>query len=180
MAVETMQFPTEADAVEFCAQRLRPFAAAIVAEPDLGGCRPDLGVRLRAMPDVPIGIEVKRFDRPNQIRTLSDGIFQANTYAKRLGTAAFLAPFLARGSMEFHENARVAGAMLVAGQASVGALAFHPTDAQLMTLVIGGQTVATLGFNDWGDPFTRLHPKARTFLTYKHREGSQTWRALAS
>jgi hypothetical protein len=180
VAVETMPFPTEADAVQFCIERLRPFASKIAQEPDLGGCRPDLGFRLRAIPDVPLALEVKRFDRPNQIRTLSGAIFQANTYAQRLQTAAFVAPFFARGSWDFHEDTRVAGAMLVAGQASVGALAFHPTDSSVMTLVIAGQTIATLGFDGWGDPFTILHSKARTFLTYKHREGSQTWRARAS
>jgi hypothetical protein len=179
MPAETMPFSSEAEAVAYCIERLRPFASTIVAEPNLGGYRPDLGIRLHGMPDVPIGIEVKKFQTTNQIRNLSDGIFQAASYAKRLGTAAFLAPFTACGSMDFHADARVAGAMLVAGQVSVGALAFHPCH-EVTKLVMSGQNIVTLGFDDWGRPEVEFHPKARTYLTYKNREGAQSWRTVAS
>lgn len=182
-APQTMAFTRESDAVDFVVESLSPFCTRIVREPELkNGMRPDIGLRLRALPDVSLAIECKQFDGEAQLRGLTDGIAQASQYAAQMHFqgmkgVSFIAPFSARGALAFHTDSRVAGAMLVAGQLSVGALAFSGTArGKVATFVIGGQAAATLTYDDHGAPSCRLHTNAPQLLTYKNRWGSTTWR----
>jgi hypothetical protein len=171
-----MKFDTESEAVAFCVERLRDYCSTIVTEIEVSHFRLDIGFRLSCLPAIPLAIEVKQFSSDKQIAKLADGVFQARDYARQLGTAAFIAPFEADGAKDFHADGRVAGAMLIAGQESVGALAFHPRNGWIR-LVMAGQNVITMFKNSRGEASFKIHPKADAFLRFKNRKGSQTWRA---
>lgn len=175
-------FDSEAQAEEFVADALKPFAK-ITRQPKLAnGLRPDLGVRLFSLPDVPLSVEVKCFGTDGGIAsTVCDAIAQAHSYAQTIGFASFVAPLRGHGSTQFDWQRSSVGAMvLTAGEFSVGGLHFAGIAAdryrRVGGMLLGGVQVAFFSFTDWGDPHTRLHSNAVHLLKYKNRLGSKSWR----
>ena len=173
-----LPFETEAAAVDFVVERLRPFCASIKREPEFpNGLRPDLGIRLAALPDIPLAIEVKCFTA-GQIKPLPDAIAQASCYAELTGYAAFIAPLSGRSLTRFQWNcSSIGSALLVAGQFNVGGLYFANDKVVAGGLMLSGVQVAFFSYTEHGDPHTRLHEEAAHLLKAKHRSGSAAWRA---
>jgi hypothetical protein len=173
-----MPFDTEAAAVDFVVGELTPFCRSIKREPEFpNGLRPDLGIRLAALPDIPIAIEVKSFVL-GKISPAPEAIAQASTYAELTGYAAFIAPLSGSGPMRFTWNQSAIGAaLLVAGQFNVGGLYFsNSTGYRAGGLMLSGVQIAFFSYTDHGDPHTRLHDNAAHLLKAKQRSGSSAWR----
>jgi hypothetical protein len=173
-----MPFPREADAVEFVVAQLNPFCRSITREPEFpNGLRPDLGVRLAALPKIPLAVEVKCFGE-GQISPLPDAIGQASSYAELTGYAAFVAPLAGRSCTRFTWNRSAVGAaLLVAGQFNVGGLYFANDATVVGGLMLAGVQVAFFSYTPHGDPHTRLHEHAAHLLRAKQRSGSAAWRS---
>lgn len=175
MALETMPFSSEPDAVHFVRHRLEPHCSSFVLQPVLnGGLRPDIGIRLNGL-NIPICIEVKRFKSGNQLSNLTDGIAQAAHYAATVQRPAFVAPFFGSSATDLHWDFRVPGAMLAAGQFSVGALMFSKYKPDEFFFALGGQVVIRV--NGEG---MKLHSNAEHLLMMKQRVGSKSWRKEAA
>ena len=175
MALETLPFESEAAAVQFVRQRLEPHCSSFAIEPVLfGGLRPDIGLRLKGL-DIPLCIEVKRFKGDQQLSNLTDGIAQAACYAAVVQRPAFVAPFSGSSVGDLHQDRRVAGAILAAGQFSVGALMFSKYRAGELLFAMAGQVIIRV--NEEG---IELQSKSMQLLKFKQRAGSQTWRREAS
>ena len=174
-------FDSEAQAEDFVAEALAPFAN-VVRQPKLAnGLRPDLGIRLFSLPDIPLAVEIKGFCDDGIGSTMCDAIAQAHSYAQTIGNAAFVAPLRGTGPMALDWQRNSIGAMLLAaGEFSVGGLylAGIAKDRYRRAggLLLGGVQVAFFSFTEWGDPHTRLHSQAAHLLKYKNRLGSKSWR----
>jgi hypothetical protein len=177
---EFIDFGSEKEAVAYVHRRIAPYCKSITPEVRLkSGRRPDFGIRLAAIPDMPIVVECKHF-RPGSFNPLPECIAQASDYANELKVKGFVAPIQARGVSKFGWQWSPIGAALLVGQEiNVGALYFCEEREGLSDvggLILGGQSVARFHVNRWGDPETTLAPNARLLLTYKNRAGSQAWR----
>lgn len=175
-----MEFKDEDEAVEYTIRRLKPYCATVVREPKFtSGLRPDIGVRLKGLEDVPIAIECKKF-KATRISPFPDAVAQASQYSSLTGHAAFVAPFHSENMSGLMQPAcRFESGLLVAGQMSVGILYFttqrwaYQADAGF---VLGGVQVAHLCRTTDGDHVVRLHNDARRLLKAKQRNGSRSWR----
>jgi hypothetical protein len=173
-----LPFAKESDAVDFVVSALTPFCASIRREPEFpNGLRPDLGIRLKALPHIPIAIEVKAFSEA-KITPLPDAIAQASHYAELTGYAAFVAPLAGRSVTRFTWNRSAIGAaLLVGGQFNVGGLYFSNADGyKAGGLMLSGAQIAFFSYDQYGDPHTRLHDEAEHLLRAKQRHGSAAWR----
>jgi hypothetical protein len=172
-----LPFAKESDAVDFVVSALTPFCASIRREPEFpNGLRPDLGIRLKALPHIPIAIEVKKFSEGG-ISPLPEAIAQASHYADLTGYAAFIAPLAGRSVTRFTWNRSAIGAaLLVAGQFNVGGLYFANSEHCVGGLMLSGVQIAFFSFTEHGDPHTRLHSEAAHLLRAKQRHGSAAWR----
>lgn len=174
-----MPFKVETDAVAFVVRRLSPFLKNHKLEPRLrNGLRPDIGIRLKSLPEIPICIEVKAF-RQGGISPLPEAIAQASTYADTTKYAAFVAPLVGAHMDRFIWNRSVIGAaILVGGQFNVGGLYFSSSEKNggIAGMILGGAQVAFFSFDAAGDPCTRLHSEATHLLRAKQRSGSTAWR----
>lgn len=173
-----LPFKVEAEAVQFVVKTMQPFCRSIVVEPEFpNGLRPDIGLRLSALPDIPIAIEVKSFTA-DKISPLPEAIAQAHHYSEMTGYAAFIAPLAGRSVTRFTWNRSAIGAaLLVAGQFNVGGLYFANSDEYTIGgLMLSGVQIAFFSFTEYGDPHTRLHGEAAHLLRAKQRHGSASWR----
>ena len=174
-----MPFPSEAEAVEYVARRIRPFCSVFTQErPLASGLRPDIGVRFRGM-NIPIAIEVKQFPESGVV-PFPEAIRQAADYARELGTAAFVAPLAGKGALQFQWNASLIGTgLLVGGQFGVGGLYFaheRYRDRPVGGLLLAGQTVAKFSRDENGEPRIEWHSNAPHLLKLKLGRGSASWR----
>jgi len=175
-----MPFPSEAAAVEYTVQRITPWCAKVTREPPIGnGLRPDLVIRLKVLPMLPIAVELKQF-REHGVSPFPDAVRQAASYAKQLGTAAFVAPLAGRGATKFEWNvSRIGSGLLIAGQFGVGGLYFaheRYRDRPCGGLLLAGAQVAHFSRNENGEPETRLNSNAEHLLKLKQGHGSRSWR----
>lgn len=176
-----LTFDSESAAEEFVADALKPFAK-VTRQPRLdNGLRPDIGMRLLALPEIPLTVEIKQFGPEGIGSTMCDAIAQAHSYAQTIGYASFVSPLSGKGPTSLDWQRSSVGAMLLAaGEFSVGGLYFAGIAAdryrRVGGLVLGGVQVAFFSFNQWGDPETRLHSNAVHLLKYKNRAGSKSWR----
>ena len=183
---QPMQFETEAAAVDYVIARLRPFCAAIAREYELpSGNRIDIGIRLKALPDVRLAIELKKFG--TGITPLPESIPQAWSYAQELGTACFVGPVRAAGTTSHlgWMNGPLGCVALVAHHFSVGLLyladgTYAERHGVIGGLFMGQSNVARFSINAHGDPETQLHSQAATLLTCKLFNGSQATRKSAA
>lgn len=169
-----LPFETEAAAISYIKLRLGPFCQWIQEEVDHPtGLRIDLGLRLLALPDLLIPIEVKPFEG-GRIVPLPDAIAQASSYADVFHCLAFVGPFRASGARNFvWFNGPVGGAMLVAAEFNVGALYF----AREGDRIVGGLTYAEHPVATFlADGTTKLHRNIKQLLKPKNRWGSKSWR----
>jgi hypothetical protein len=171
-AVRLIRSPHEEKALAFVIEKIRPFCATLVhgekCEFKSNGLRPDLMLRLTALPEIWLAVEVKRFD--SSFSDLPAAIAQAASYAETTRSAAFVAPLAAKNAtaLAWHQGP-VGAALLVAGQFNVGALCFSEHQAML---TLSGVVVAYL--HDGGQ--TQLHPNAARLLEFKTRFGSSAKR----
>lgn len=170
-----LPFGTEAAAVDYIAKALEPFCHSLRREPQFpNGLRPDIGIRLKALPEIPIAIEVKKFAH-GSITPFPAAIAQASTYADHTGYAAFVAPLSGATRTRFEWNSCIVGpALLVAGQFNVGALYFFG-GVQLdwrAGFILSGVQIAYLSYSEFGEPDTKLHDQAAHILKAKKRFGS--------
>lgn len=175
-----MPFPTEADAVEYVVRRLTPYCTRIVREPEIGeGLRPDLGVRISGLPDVPIAIELKRFTA-NTVWPFAEAVRQAASYARRLNWAVFIGPLAGKGASKFDwKMSRLGTPLLIAGQFGVGGLYFaheRYRDRPCGGLLLAGAQIASFKRNENGEPEVEIKSDAVHLLTLKHGHGSKSWR----
>lgn len=174
-----MPFAVETEAVAFVVRRLTPFCESIKLEPRFSnGLRPDIGVRLKSLPTIPLCIEVKAFTQSG-ISPLPEAIAQASTYADLTGYAAFVAPLSGKSVSRFAWSRSVIGsAILVGGQFNVGGLYFTNSEKNggIGGMILAGVQVAFFYFDAYGDPSTKLHSEAAHLLRAKQRSGSTAWR----
>jgi len=173
------RFASEAEAVRLCVDALRPFCSRIVVEPTLAnGIRPDIGFRLKALPEIPLVLETKPFGTESFGSLLAEGIAQASDYAAALKTKAFVGPLYGKQAKDMHWADSAAGAMLLlAAQFNVGGFLTRGDGAERISILLLAQApVATMTFDRYGDPACRLHSSAAHLLKYKERAGSASWR----
>jgi hypothetical protein len=173
------QFASEEEAVRLCFEALRPFCSRLVRDPEIsGGLIPDIGFRLAALPDIPLLLEVKPFAVEGFGTMLAEGIAQASDYADRIKTKAFVGPLYGRKATDLHWQDHPGGAMCLLGaQFNVGGLLTAGEGLErIVVLLLAQAPVATLTFNEYGDPCCRLHSNAAHLLLYKDRAGSASWR----
>lgn len=186
-AASFIAFPAEEDAEEFVVETMRPYCKSIVRQPRFkNGMRPDIGMRLLALPELPFVVETKRFTNDTcGFSAFVDGIAQASSYGTCCGTVSFIAPIRARNATQLGWFASPIGAaMLLAGQFNVGTLTFVRAGDKFARNTVGalhlaGCVLATFLRNEYGDPETILHKDAARLLTLKSRVGSKTWRRTA-
>lgn len=177
--VGTLQsFDTEAAAVDFVVNCLWPFCKIIEREPVFkNGLRPDLGIRLSALPHIPLCVEIKKFTN-GKINPLPEAIAQASDYARMTEHAAFIAPLVGRSVTRFTwQSSPVGAALLVAGQFNVGGIYFSPQDTRYGGMILAGVGIAQFSVDSYGDPCTTLHSQAEHMIKMKVRSGSQAWRS---
>lgn len=175
-----MPFPSEVEAVEYTVRRLAPYCAKLTREPAIGnGLRPDLVIRLRGLSDAPLAIELKQF-RERGMTPFPEAVRQAASYARQLGTAAFIAPLAGKGAAKFEWHVSPIGTgLLIAGQFGVGGLYFaHERygDRPCGGLLLAGVQVASFRRDENGEPETQLHSNAAHLIKLKHGHGSASWR----
>lgn len=179
-----MPFDSEAEAEDFVISAIRPFCRTIVRQPVFkNGLRPDIGIKLAALPKLPLVIECKRFRSDiGGFSELCSAVAQASTYSELTRMASFVAPIRAANASQLTwSRGPIGAAMLLAGQFNVGALTFTaPNDRfrgeRIGALILAGAVIATFSINKYGDPDTTLHSNAEGLLSLKSRSGSQTWR----
>jgi hypothetical protein len=175
-----LPFETETEAVDYISAVLRPFCHTIKPEPEFSnGLRADLGIRLNALPEIPIVLEVKKFTHGN-ISPLPAAIAQASSYADLTGYAAFVAPLSGSSVTKFCWTMGFVGpALLVAGQFNVGALYFFGDSKRPWRagFILSGIQVACLSYLPSGEANTTLHYQAAHLLKAKKRSGSSARRS---
>lgn len=175
-----LTFESEAQAVEYTARRLAPFCRKLTREAEIGeGLRPDLVIRLIGLHEFPLAVEVKRFV-PGGCTPFPEAIRQAASYARKLETAAFIAPLAGRGAMRFQWNLSPIGSgLLVAGQFGVGGVYFaheRYQDRPVGGLILAGAQVASLLLDGGGNPIVQWNNNAAHLLKLKQGYGSRSWR----
>lgn len=175
-----LPFPTEALAVEYVRRRLGPFCATLTPEALIGdGLRPDYLAKLLGLQDLPLALEVKCFT-PRNISPFPEAIRQAASYARQLGSAAFVAPLAGKGATKFAWQAsRLGTGLLIAGQFGVGGLYFaheRYRDRPVGGLLLAGVQIARLALDNAGMPVVEWRSDARHLLKLKHGHGSKSWR----
>lgn len=172
-------FEEEAEAQKFVAERLEPFCSVLEQEPVFSnGLRPDIGFRLKSLPDIPMTVEIKAFGS-GVGGQMAAAIAQAASYSELTNTPSFVAALKANGPSHLAWHSCPLGAMLLAGgQFNVGGLYFTTgkDKTKIGGLVLSGVQVAMFSFDGYGSPHTTLHPKAEHLLKRKHRAGSSSWR----
>lgn len=174
-----LPFPTEADAVEYTVRRLSPYCYDLKQEVRIGnGLRPDLVIRLSALPDIQFPIELKQFTQ-NGIAPFPEAVRQAASYGKAMRTTGFVGPLAGRGSSDFNWFCSSIGTgLLIAGQFCVGGLYFahdRYRDEPTGGLLLAGVNIARFT-REYGKPKTYLHSNAEHLLKFKFGKGSQSWR----
>jgi hypothetical protein len=176
-----LAFADELAAELFVFERLSPYCEKIHRQVDFkNGLRPDIGFRLKALPAIPLLLEVNFRAGSGLISTFCDAIAQGSSYAELTGHAVFIGPLIARGPMQLDWiHSSIGIALLLVGEFNVGALLFAPANPRYPTdrigsLLLGGQAIATFTVNVHGDPCTTLHSNAERLLKRKTRFGSLT------
>jgi hypothetical protein len=150
-----------------------------VIEPRLeNGVRPDIGFRLKALPDFRLVLEVKPFGAESFGAMLAEGIAQASDYARALKTKGFVGPLYGKQASDMHWADNAAGAMLLlAAQFNVGGILTCGEGVNRISVLLLAQApIATMTFDRYGDPACRLHSSAAHLLKHKERMGSASWR----
>jgi hypothetical protein len=175
-----VDFGNEERAEQYVFDSLAPYCEKIERQVRFkNGQRPDIGFRLKALPQVPLLVECKNFKAgKGLISTLVEAIAQASSYAELTRKAVFIAPLFGQGITQLDWiHSPVGIALLVAAHFNVGVLLFtppkprYPTDG-IGSLLLGGQAIATLTIDEYGDPHTTLHSNAEHLLKFKSRFGS--------
>jgi hypothetical protein len=170
-----MEFCTEDAAEAWIADTIAPFCAALPKRQAQlkNGYRLDIGFRLQGMDEIPLAIEVKRFDAKN-LKPIPEAIPQAWSYARELRSTCFLGPFTARNASAFDWRGSPLGtAAAVACHWSVGFIYFtNRTDGTMGGLMLGQNNVAVFYRDEEQRPLIRWHSDARRLLRFKTFDGS--------
>ncbi len=177
-------FDDETQSEQFVFDCMFPFCEKIRRQVTFkNSMRPDIGFRLKALPHIPLLLEIKNFRAgAGLISIFCDAVAQASSYAELTEHAVFIAPLFASGPMHLdwlHSSLGIA--LLVAGKFNVGALLFTPRLStaraqpdRIGSLLLGGQVIATFTVDGFGNPCTTLHSNAAHLLKQKSQFGALT------